>query len=50
MAALGVSRGNPMIFLTRPISLALLALAALAMVAVLIPAFRKTREEAFQED
>jgi TctA family transporter len=48
--AMLLSRGDPMIFLTRPISLALLALAALAMVAVLVPAFRKTREVAFQED
>ncbi|HEV8342328.1 MAG TPA: tripartite tricarboxylate transporter permease [Candidatus Binatia bacterium] len=44
--ALLISRGDPMVFITRPISATLLALALLAMFAVLIPAFSKTREEA----
>jgi TctA family transporter len=44
-----ISRGDPMVFLHRPISATLLALAVLAMCTVLIPAFSKTREEAFKE-
>jgi putative tricarboxylic transport membrane protein len=44
--ALLISRGDPMVFIKRPISATLLALAVLAMFAVLIPAFSKTREEA----
>ena len=38
-----------MIFLERPISAAMLALAALAMLAVVLPAVRKTRDKAFVE-
>ena len=45
--AMLISRGNPWVFVQRPISATLLALAVLAMCAVLIPAFSKTREEAF---
>jgi TctA family transporter len=48
--ALIISRGDPMVFLTRPISATMLALALVAMVIVLMPAVRKTREEAFQEE
>ena len=47
--AMLISRGDPMVFLTHPISAALLALAAIALVAVFLPAIRQTREEAFQE-
>jgi TctA family transporter len=47
--ALLISRGNPWVFVQRPISAALLALAVLAMCAVLLPAFSKTREAAFAE-
>jgi putative tricarboxylic transport membrane protein len=47
--AMLISRGNPWVFVQRPISATLLALAALAMCAVLIPSFSKTREEAFGE-
>jgi TctA family transporter len=43
--ALLISRGDPMVFVTRPISATLLAMAVLAMCAVLIPAFSKTRAE-----
>ncbi|MBM4296357.1 MAG: tripartite tricarboxylate transporter permease [Deltaproteobacteria bacterium] len=42
--ALLLSRGNPMVFIQRPISLTLLAMAVLAMCTVLIPTFSKTRE------
>jgi putative tricarboxylic transport membrane protein len=48
--ALLISRGNPWVFVQRPISATLLALALLAMCSVLIPAFSKTREEAFREE
>jgi TctA family transporter len=47
--AMLISRGNPLVFIQRPISATLLTLAALAMCAVLIPAFSKTRDEAFSE-
>src|SRR5919106_1411166 len=48
--AMLISRGNPWVFVQRPISATLLGLAVLAMCAVLIPAFSKTREEAFKEE
>jgi TctA family transporter len=47
--AMLLSRGDPWVFVQRPISLTLLALAVLAMCAVLLPSFSKTREEAFTE-
>jgi putative tricarboxylic transport membrane protein len=48
--AMLMSRGDPMVFLRRPISATLLVMALLAMLVVFIPAFSKTREEAFLED
>ncbi|HEX2724186.1 MAG TPA: tripartite tricarboxylate transporter permease [Beijerinckiaceae bacterium] len=48
--ALLLSRGSPMILITSPISGVMLAFAAIALVLVLLPAFRKTREVAFQEE
>lgn len=47
--ALLLSRSDPMVFLNRPISATMLAMAALAMAVVLLPALRKKREEAFVE-
>src|SRR5947207_3228840 len=47
--AMTLSRGDPMIFLERPISAAMLAAAALAMIAVVLPAVRQTRDKAFVE-
>jgi TctA family transporter len=47
--AMLLSRGNPMVFIQRPISATLLALAVLAMLSVLLPSFSKTREVAFKE-
>jgi putative tricarboxylic transport membrane protein len=47
--ALLLSRGDPMIFLKRPISAALLALGVLAIIAATLPALYKKREEAFRE-
>ncbi|MFC7289906.1 tripartite tricarboxylate transporter permease [Herminiimonas glaciei] len=48
--ALLLSRSDPMVFLNRPISATMLAVAVLAMAVVLMPALRKKREEAFKED
>jgi len=48
--AMLLSRGNPLVFVQRPISAVLIGLAVLAMLAVLLPSFRKTREEAFREE
>jgi len=48
--ALLLSRSDPMVFLERPISATMLALAALALIVVLLPSLRKKREEAFKEE
>ena len=48
--ALIISRGDPSVFLTRPISAALLALAVAALVVAVLPTIRKRREEVFAED
>jgi TctA family transporter len=45
--AMLLSRGDPWVFVQRPISATLLGLAVLAMCAVLLPAFGKARKEAF---
>ena len=47
--AMLLSRGDPSTFVTRPISAALLAVSLFLLLLVLAPAFKKTREEAFQE-
>ncbi|MEP9353905.1 tripartite tricarboxylate transporter permease [Xanthobacter sp. KR7-65] len=47
--AMLISRGDPLVFVTRPISAVLLALAAAALVVVLLPSVQKSREEAFKE-
>jgi putative tricarboxylic transport membrane protein len=47
--ALQVSYGDPLIFLTRPISLGLLIVGALLLVLLLVPTIRRSREVAFQE-
>jgi TctA family transporter len=47
--AMLLSRGNPWVFLQRPVSATLLVIAVLALCSVLIPSFSKTREEAFVE-
>jgi TctA family transporter len=47
--ALLMSYGDPMIFLTSPISAAMLGLAALALVLVVSPHIRKTRDTALKE-
>jgi putative tricarboxylic transport membrane protein len=48
--ALLLSRGDPTVFFTRPLSLAMLLAAAFLLLLIIAPAFRKTREVAFQEE
>jgi TctA family transporter len=48
--AMIMSRGDPMTFLNRPISLVLLLLAAAVLVVVLLPSIRKKRDEVFVEE
>ncbi|QJR16131.1 tripartite tricarboxylate transporter permease [Usitatibacter palustris] len=47
--ALLLSRGDPAVFFTRPISATLLVIAGLLLVIVFAPSISKKREEAFQE-
>lgn len=47
--ALLMQKGSAMVFITRPISATLLAVSAVALIAVLLPALRTRREEAFQK-
>ena len=47
--SLVLSRGDPMIFVQRPISLTLLICAALVLLMIVLPNVRKSREIAFQE-
>jgi len=47
--AMRLSRGDPAIFIERPISLALLLCALALLIAVLAPAVRRTRDKAFVE-
>jgi putative tricarboxylic transport membrane protein len=48
--AMIISRGDPMIFFTRPISATLLALAAAAVVIAVLPSVRRKRAEVFVEE
>lgn len=48
--ALIISHGDPTTFLTRPVSLALLIVAAIALVLALLPSIRRKREVVFQEE
>jgi TctA family transporter len=47
--ALLLSRGDPTVFATRPISAGLLAAAILLVLVIALPNIRRQREEAFQE-
>jgi TctA family transporter len=47
--ALAVSRGDPWVFVTRPISATLLAVSLLLLLAVLLPKVSRVRQDAFQE-
>ena len=48
--ALLLSRGDPGVFFTRPISLTLICISALLLLIMMAPAVKKKREEAFQEE
>jgi putative tricarboxylic transport membrane protein len=48
--ALLLSHGDPTVFVTRPISAALLLIALIVMAAVLVPAVRREREVVFAKD
>ncbi len=48
--ALLLSRGDPTVFFTRPLSLGMLVAAGLLMLIIVLPAVRKTREDAFLEE
>jgi len=48
--ALMISKGDPTVFLTRPVSAILLIMSALLLITVMAPAVRKKREEAFAEE
>jgi putative tricarboxylic transport membrane protein len=47
--AMMLSRGSPMVFLERPISAVLLALALILLIILVLPTVRAKREEVFQE-
>ena len=47
--ALLIAKGDPSVLITRPISATMLVMAACLLALVLMPAFSKTREEAFKE-
>jgi putative tricarboxylic transport membrane protein len=48
--AMLLSRGDPAVFIERPISLGLLITTALLLVLMALPSIKKAREEAFQEE
>jgi TctA family transporter len=48
--AMIISRGDPLVFVTRPISAGLLVAAIAVLVVTLLPNIRKKREEVFQEE
>jgi putative tricarboxylic transport membrane protein len=48
--AMLLSRGDPTVFFTRPLSLTLLLMAVALVLIVALPQIKKTREVAFQED
>lgn len=48
--ALLLSRGDPMVFVSSPLSCTFLVLSVLMVVIVAAPSIRKTRDKAFQED
>jgi putative tricarboxylic transport membrane protein len=48
--ALRINQGDPSVFWDKPISRVLLILSVLTLITVLLPAFKKTREEAFKEE
>ncbi len=47
--AMTISRGDPSVFVTRPLSMSMLLIAVVLFAIVVLPAVRRKREEAFQE-
>jgi len=47
--AMTISRGDPSVFVARPLSASMLALAAILLLILIVPTIRRGREEAFQE-
>ncbi|MBI3936639.1 MAG: tripartite tricarboxylate transporter permease [Betaproteobacteria bacterium] len=47
--ALLISRGDPSVFFTRPISLAFMIASVVILIIMIMPAFRKKKEEAYEE-
>jgi TctA family transporter len=48
--ALIISHGDPTVFLTRPVSLAFVAMAVIVLVIAVLPSIRRKREVVFQEE
>jgi TctA family transporter len=48
--AMLLSRGDPWVFVERPLSLTFLVLAAALLLVVILPGIRRAREQAFQEE
>jgi putative tricarboxylic transport membrane protein len=48
--AMLLSRGDPMVFVERPISLGLLITTAILLILMALPSIKKARQEAFQEE
>jgi len=48
--AMLLSRGDPTVFLTRPLSAVMLAAAVVLILVIALPSIRRKREEAFQEE
>jgi putative tricarboxylic transport membrane protein len=48
--AMLLSRGDPTVFVTRPLSAVMLAAAVLLVIVIALPNIRRRREEAFQEE
>jgi len=47
--SLVISRGDPIVFIERPISAVLLMMTVAAIAVIVLPQIRRTREQAFQE-
>jgi len=47
--ALLISRGDPTVFFTRPISLAFMIVAVIILITMILPAVRKKKEQAYEE-
>lgn len=48
--AMVLSRGDPMVFLTRPLSATLLLMALVLLAAIAAPSLRRKREQVFKEE